>query len=198
MAKNLYNLFERISGTLPEALNTFRAQTPKGFVATSERLLADAVDHLESQGNYLRNSYEDTITSSVIGFFNRYGIRASSQTNSRGHVDIFIKHSFLPGLEVCGEAKIWKGAGYHVKGLGQVLGYCTGRTPYCFILEYVTEGNITDIVSKLRARLDGQLPEAQQGHANEHTSIKWALVTLHLHSSGKNMEVLHATANLSK
>lgn len=198
MVQNLYNFLERISSTLPEALHTFRAQTPAGFVATAERLLAVAVDHLESQGNYLRGASEDAITSSVIGFFNRYGIRASSQTNSRGHVDIFIEHSFLPGLKVCGEAKIWRGVSYHIRGLGQVLGYCPGRMPYCFMLEYVTNGKISENVSKLRKKLDAELPEHQQGPANSHSSMPWTLVTFHLHSSGENLEVLHTAANLSE
>lgn len=198
MAQNLYNFVERILATLPEALLTYRAQNPAGFIATSERLLAVAIDHLEGQGNYLIGSKEDAITSSVIGFFNRYGIRASSQTNSRGHVDIFIKHSFLPGLEVCGEAKIWRYPKYHTDGLAQVLGYCTGRLPYCFMLEYVTEGEISDKISKLRKKLDAELPENQQGATNDHSSMQWTFVTFHLHSSGEKMKVLHAAANLLK
>ena len=198
MAKNLYNLLERIASTVPEALNTWRAQTSEGFMDVSEKLLEAAIVHLEQQGKNLKGSKEDNITSSAIGFFNRYGIRASSQTNSRGHVDIFIEHSYQPSLKVCGEAKIWRGTSYHIKGLRQVLGYCQGRLPYCFVLEYVTNGIISNSVSKLRKKLDVDLPEDQQGPATDHESMQWTLVTIHLHSSGEKLKVIHAAANLSK
>ena len=196
MVLNLYDLFERIAHVLPEALNTFRAQTPQGFVATSEKLLEVAVVHLEEQGKNLRKSSEDNITSSAIGFFNRYGIRASSQTNSRGHVDIYICHSYLPALVICGEAKIWDGVVYHIGGLSQVLGYCTGRMPNCFLLAYVTKGKIDQQIRTLQAALDKGLPEQQQGLSSPHASMRWTLVTSHLHSGSGEVKVLHAGVNL--
>ncbi len=196
MAKSLYDFIERIAHAIPEALNTFRAQSPEGFVEVSERLLSVAIVHLEEQGNNLRNCKEDAITSSVIGFFNRFGIRASSQTNSRGHVDIYIRHSYLPALVICGEAKIWRGISYHISGLAQVLGYSTGRVPYCFLLVYVTSGKINEHVETIRAELDEKLPERQQGPSSPHESLQCALVTEHFHSGGNQVKVLHAAVNL--
>ncbi len=197
MEKNLYEFIERIVAVFPEAINTWRAQTSDGFAEVSEKLLAAAIDHLESQGKNLKDSKEDNITSSAIGFFNRYGIQASSQTNSRGHVDIHIRHSFRPGFIICGEAKIWDGSSYHCGGLHQVLGYCTGRMPRCFILEYVTKGKIENHFARLQKTLDDELPEQQAGPSGKHATLRWALITEHTHhSSGIRIRVLHAGANL--
>ncbi len=196
MAKSLYNLIERIVAAVPEALNTWRAQTPEGFVDVSEKLLEAAIVHMEQQGKNLKCSSEDNITSSAIGFFNRYGIRASSQTNSRGHVDIFISHSLEPSLNICGEAKIWRGVSYHIGGLGQVLGYCTGRMPHCFLLAYVTSGKIQQHIKNLCVELDLKLPANQQGGAKTHHSLQWGLVSDHTHSGGRLVRVVHAGVNL--
>lgn len=196
MAENLYNLVERIALVLPEALNTWRAQSEQGFLDVTERLLETAIVHLEEQSKNLRSSSEDNITSSAIGFFNRYGIRASSQTNSRGHVDIYISHTWRSALVICGEAKIWRGVSYHVDGLGQVLGYCTGRLPYCFLLAYVVKGEVEKHVENLKRELDQSFPEKQQGFSVAHPSLRWALVTQHKHSGGNLVRVLHAGVKL--
>lgn len=196
MKNSLYNLIERISHALPEAVTAWRAQSEEGFLDVSEKLLEAAIVHMELQGKNLRGSSEDTITSAAIGFFNRYGIRASSQTNSRGHVDIFIHHPWKPALVICGEAKIWSGKVYHVSGLGQVLGYCTGRHPRCFLLAYVTSGKVQKHIDSLRKELDSTMPEQQQGFSTPHQFLRWSLVSEHLHSTGINVRVVHACINL--
>jgi hypothetical protein len=198
MARSLYDYFERFAHVIPEAVNTWRAQSPDGFLHVSEGLLAQAITHLEEQAKNFRGTQikEDTITAAAIGFFNRFGIRASSQTNSRGHVDIYIKHAWQPSLVICGEAKIWNGASYHIAGLAQVLGYATGRTPFCFILAYVKIGGVEQHILTLQAALDAQLPEQQQGACTPHAIMKWALLTGHKHSSGHLVTVLHAGVNL--
>jgi hypothetical protein len=198
MARSLYDYVERIFHVLPEALNTWRAQSPDGFLHVTENLLGDAITHLEQQAKNFRGPQikEDTITAAAIGFFNRYGICASSQTNSRGHVDIFIKHAWQPSLVICGEAKIWKGVTYHIGGLAQVLGYTTGRTPFCFILVYVKTGALEVHMRTLQAECDAQLPEQQQGACANHAKLRWALLTGHQHSSGHLVTALHAGVNL--
>lgn len=89
----LFYYLETLLQGLPEALNYFRASTPAGFRDATERLLHRAIEHLEVSANQLRHSSEDTITVAAIGFLNRYGICATYQTNSRGHVDLYIMHS---------------------------------------------------------------------------------------------------------
>jgi hypothetical protein len=78
--------------------------------------------HAHVFNSAFRISREDNITSAALGFLNAYGIQATSQTNSRGHVDIYLKHAWQPRLAICGEAKIWRGAAHHIGGLAQVLG----------------------------------------------------------------------------
>ena len=196
MAKTLYDYVERIAHVIPEIVNTWRAQSPDGFLLVSERLLATAIVHLEEQAKNFQNAGEDAITAAAIGYFNRYGVRASSQTNSRGHVDIYIRHGIYPALVICGEAKIWRGSVYHIDGLAQVLGYCTGRLPFCFVLVYVKTGEIETHLRTLRTELDARLPERQHNASSVHASLRWALTTEHLHTSGHSVTALHAGVNL--
>lgn len=196
MARSLYDLIERFAHSLPEALNAWRAQSRSGFLDVTDRLLDAAIVHLESQANHLKAAREDTITAAAIGFFNRYGIQASSQTNSRGHVDIYIRHCFQPDLVICGEAKIWRGSKNHIAGIRQVLGYCTGRLPFCFLLIYVQTGGIEAHFATLKQTLDSELPENQQGSSRSHSFRRWALLTEHIHSSEGRVKALHAGVNL--
>ena len=196
MLRNLYDYIEILLSPLPEAVRWLSAQTPNGFAIVAEKLIARAIDHLEASGNYLRTSREDTITCAAIGFLNRYGIQATSQPNSRGHVDIFMKHNWHAALVICGEAKIWRGPANHTGGLAQVLGYTTGRYPYCFVLAYVQVGQIKQHVETLRIHLDTTLPEAQQGPCVRHQAFNWALLSNHQHTSGEAVSVLHAGVNL--
>lgn len=193
----LFYYIETFVQALPEALNYFRAVTPEGFLEATDRLVLRAIDHLEESANHLRNSSEDTITVSAIGFLNRYGIQASYQTNSRGHVDIFIRHSWQPGFVVCGEAKIWRGVAYHIGGMAQVLQYTTGRYPACFVLEYVKSGALAAHIQTLRAELDARLPQGQNAPCAAHPSITQALLTTHDHNSGTPIRMLHAGVNLA-
>jgi hypothetical protein len=196
MLRTLYDYIEILLSPLPEAVRWFSTQTPDGFADTVEKLITRAIAHLEASGNHLRNCREDTITCAAIGFLNNYGIQASSQTNSRGHVDIFIKHGWHAMLVICGEAKIWRGAAKHTEGLAQVMNYTTGRYPYCFVFAYVQSGHIKSHIETLRNHLDTILPEAQQGPCCGHGRLTWGLLTQHRHTSGEVVRVLHAAVNL--
>jgi hypothetical protein len=198
MSFSLFDYIERIAQVVPEALNTWRAQSPDGFCHISEQLLGAAITTLEAQAKNLNDPQirEDTITAAALGFFNRFGVRASSQTNSRGHVDIYIQHSSRSWLVICGEAKIWKGSDYHIKGLSQVLGYSTGRMPFCFVLAYVKTGQIEGDFLRLKTALNEIRPEQQQEDCRDHDHLRWALVTNHQHASGRIVTALHAGVNL--
>lgn len=192
----LLEYVEIFLGPLPEAVRWLSTQTPDGFSRTAEKLIASAVVHLEESGNYLRASHENTITCAAIGFLNRYGIQATSQTNSRGHVDIFMKHSWQTSLVICGEAKIWRGCAHHVGGLEQLLGYTTGRHPFCFVFAYVQTGQIKNHMEALQQHLDSNVPNHQRGPCSLHSRMRWALLSDHEHESGEVVRVLHAGVNL--
>jgi len=193
---NLLDYVEGLLSFFPEAIGWMAARTPDGFGSIAEKLIARAIDHLEANGNNLRNSREDNITAAALGFLNGYGIQALSQPNSRGHVDVFMRHSWKPNLMICGEAKIWRGAVHHTGGLAQVLGYTTGRYPMCFVLAYVQTGQIKTHIATLRNHLDTTLPEGQKGPCIPHGSLIWGLFASHEHSSGELVRVVHAGVNL--
>lgn len=196
MTQTLYSYIEGLLGALPEVFGYWRTQTPEGFRATAEKLLESAISYLETNANNLRTSGETTVTCAAIQFFNRYGIQATQEQNSRGHVDIFITHKNRGAFLICGEAKIWRYPANHIDGLAQVLGYTTGRHPYCFLLAYVQKGVIKSHIESLRTHLNTALPEAQQGPCSSHPEMNWALLSDHLHTSGELVRVLHAGVNL--
>src|ERR1035441_2194701 len=98
---------------------------------------------------------------------------------------------------ICGEAKIWRGAIYHTGGLAQVLGYTTGRYPFCFVFAYVQTGQISTHIQTLKNHLDTTLPEQQQGPCSPHSTLAWGLLADHQHTSGDLVRVLHAGVNLA-
>lgn len=196
MRRSLYDYIETIVHIVPEVVTMWRATDPEGFVEVTEKLLVHAVTHLEQQAKDLRGFRENGITAAAIIFFNRYGIRASRETNSRGHVDIFVQHNWKTSFVICGEAKIWHSVRSHIDGLAQVLGYTTGRMPYCFVLSYVTKGAIQAHVDALRDALNSERPEKQSGPCSNHHAHCWMLCSEHLHSSGRPVRALHAAVNL--
>jgi hypothetical protein len=102
----------------------------------------------------------------------------------------------MPIRKKLGEAKIYDGPEYHLKGLQQLLGrYTTGREGRGMLIVYVRKKNIASLIKKLREKMDADLPCQQQGEATDH-AIKWSFITKHAHSCGENLEVGHIGCNL--
>lgn len=198
MILSLLDYVEAFLAPASDVLGWWRAYSREGFRLTAEQLLISAIDFVEANANDLQSSTENGITCVFIRFFHQYGIRASREENSRGHVDILIQHTCIPGLRWCGEAKIWDGASNYVKGLDQVLHYATARFPHCFVLAYMKSGQIQTQMQSLRDYLNANRPHHQQGQCSHHDSIRWALLADHMHdNSGSLVQVLHAGVNLS-
>ena len=117
-------------------------------------------------------------------------------TPNRIATDTLIAHTLRPALAICGEAKIYDGPAYHIRGLEQVLDYTTGRCGFAFVLEYVRTLPVSKAIATIRQHLDISLPENQQGPATDHERIRFALTTRHNHRVGRVIEVLHLGANL--
>lgn len=194
--RNLFQYMQTLLAVGPEVSAWFRAATDEGFVNTTETLLSRAVDHLEASRNHLATSGEDGISTAVIGFLNGFGIHASRETNSNGHVDFLVRHQWRSNLIICGEAKIWHGKQYHFGGLDQLLGYMSGRYPHGFLLAYVQTGQVERHMETLEGALNEDLPNEQQGPCERHPTIHWSLYSSHLHSSARVVRVLHIGVNL--
>src|SRR5262249_44367324 len=116
---------------------------------------------------------------------------------SNGHVDLTIEADHCtPAMIKLGEAKIYSGPSYHIRGIKQLLvRYTTGRETPGLLLSYVRKPDIKGITSKLRAEMDKKLPENQTGPCEGH-KLKWSLATKHKHSSGEELSLSHVGCNL--
>ena len=125
------------------------------------------------------------------------GLSVTRETNSNGHVDITVTADHCsPMRKKLAEAKIYDGPEYHLRGLEQLLGrYTTGRECRGMLITYFRKKNIAGLITKLREKMDSELPLSQQGTTSDHP-IKWSFLSEHAHSCGDNLEVGHFGCNL--
>lgn len=194
---SLFALVECMKIKAPEYLDLMAAQSDEEFENAFDVLLEKALHHLESNSKNFAALDENGLTAVLAGTLAVPGLRVCQEANSNGHVDITIHvdHCF-PMKTMLGEAKIYSGPEYHLKGLSQLLGrYTTGREPRGLVIVYVRQQNIKGLLEKIRDRMDADLPQQQQGKTMDH-SCRWNFLSRHLHSSGEVLEVAHAGCNL--
>lgn len=191
------SLIEIIRRKDPEYLDLLTARTDEEFYFSLDRLLEKAVIDLESNGKNFKEVDEEGLTAALTMRITIPGLDATQETNSNGHVDITITaRDSYPARIVLGEAKIYKGPVYHLKGLDQLINrYSTGRAHRGLLIEYYRERNITGLVAKLRKKMDDDHPCQQQGETRDH-AVKWWFLSTHAHLSGENLEVAHVGCNL--
>lgn len=196
---SLAELIDQIRSRFPglESLKLLTSQTDAEFDNALETLLEQAVDYLEKNANHLNGLNEEAISAFLVAFLNTPGVRVSQETHSNGHVDITIDAAITPPpRRRLGEAKIYSGPAYHVKGLEQLVGrYTTGREGSGVMVEYVKDRSIVELVRKIRDHMDKHKPCSQTSVTEDHR-IKWAFTTHHCHNSGETFRVLHLSCNL--
>ncbi|MBI5634010.1 MAG: hypothetical protein HZA15_11090 [Nitrospirae bacterium] len=193
-AKDLIDLIKRRA---PEYLDLLTAQTDADFEAAFDARLDRALIDLENNKMNFNKLDEEGLSAVLASALSCPGLSVTQETNSNGHVDITIEadHCF-PARRKLGEAKIYDGPEYHVKGLKQLLGrYTTGREGRGVLIIYVRKKDIAGIVNKLRQRMDEVLPMNQKGKTKEHV-LKWSFISTHKHSSGEDLDVGHIGCNL--
>ncbi len=181
------------------SLKLFVSKSDAEFDKALEVVLGDAAVHLEANANHLTDQNEDAITAVLVAFLNIPGIlRCLQQLHTNGHVDLTLEsHPPFPRRRL-GEAKIYHGPAYHVKGMEQLVErYSTGREGSGFVVEYVMVPNIEGLVDNVKEYLDKNKPCAQDGDAQDH-QLRWTFITYHLHSSGVRYRVLHLNFNLCR
>lgn len=190
-------MFERIKRKAPEYIDMLTAETDADFEAAFTVLLERAVTHLEKNKKNFAALKEEGLSGVLAGFLTIPGLTVTQEANSNGHVDLTIVADHCsPARTKLGEAKIYHGPSYHIKGIGQLLGrYTTGRENGGLLINYVRVKDIADITAKLKSELDAKMPDGQVGPCTAHT-LKWSLVTEHQHSSGEMVSVSHIGCNL--
>src|SRR5579864_9010839 len=150
------DLAERLERRAPEYLDLFTAQTDPEFEKAFDTLLEKAVAGLEKNKRNFESLDEVGLSAVLALALNVPGLTVSQETHSNGHVDLTIEAQFCTPMRTkLGEAKIYNGPAYHVKGMGQLLGrYTTGREGRGLLIVYVKKAGIADLVKKLREKLD--------------------------------------------
>jgi len=188
---------ERLRRKAPEYLDLLSAQTDQEFEQAFDALLERAVAGLEkNKVNF--NGLDEVGLSAVLALaLTIPGLTVLQEAHSNGHVDLTIEadHS-VPMRKKLGEAKIYDGPVYHVKGLQQLLGrYTTGREGRGLLLIYVKKRGIAELIKKLRENFDANRPSKQQGVTQDNL-LKWSFISVHRHSSGEDQEIDHVGCNL--
>jgi hypothetical protein len=190
-------LYERIRRKAPAYLDLLTSETVEEFEAAFTELLEGAVTHLEKNRTNFASLGEVGLSAVLAGSLTMPGLTVTQETNSNGHVDLTIEaDQCTPARKKLGEAKIYSGPSYHIKGIGQLLGrYTTGRETPGLLINYVRKKDIKGITAKLRAIMDKKRPEKQTGPC-EDGKLLWSLVTRHKHSSGEVVSLGHIGCNL--
>lgn len=195
--ESLYNLIEIIKRKAPEFIDLMAAKTDDEFESAFDALLFKAVHHLEQNKKNYMDLEEEGLTGVLAAFLSIPCLRVTQEQNSNGHVDIIIEaeHCNPPKIKL-GEAKIYHGPEYHISGLKQLLErYTTGRETRGMVLAYIKKKNISDLMGKIREKMNKELPQLQKGAVIDHL-IKWAFISTHEHSCGDHLQVSHIGFNL--
>jgi hypothetical protein len=198
---SLTALVDQLTTRCPQLylLKMLCASSDEDFDTALEDLLEAAVVHLENNAPHLADCDEETITAFLIAYLNMPGfLRVLQEAYTKGHVDITIEaEPALPLRRRLGEAKIYGGPSYHVKGLNQLVNrYSTGRYGTGILIEYFKKPNIKTFIERLRKHLNKTKPYLQNGDCEDH-HMSWAFTTHHHHISGEMLRVLHLNCNLA-
>lgn len=185
---------ERLFGVLechnPNLLALFRAKSVHDFVAATEVAIERAMKTIENGSKQYSKLGERGLSLLLADCLNHSGYRATAETYNNGHVDVVVECAFGRCWRYLGECKLHKGYQYHVDGCQQLLGYCTGREPRAFCMDFINATDAFKKMAKLRTDMDEKLPLKQKAVATNH-EILGGFVTHHDHSSGSVVEILH-------
>src|SRR5438552_886085 len=114
-------LVETLKRKAPEYLDLFTAQTDADFEKAFDALLEKSVAGLEINKSNFANLDEETLSAILALALSTPGLSVTQECHSNGHVDItIIADHCVPARKKLGEAKIWDGPEYHIKGIKQL------------------------------------------------------------------------------
>lgn len=188
---------EMLKRKAPEYLDLLTASTDTEFETAFDALLEKAVSGLEANKKNFETLNEDGLSAVLAMALTMPGLTVTRETHSNGHVDLtVIADRCFPARKKLGEAKIYDGLAYHVKGIEQLLGrYTTGREGRGLLIVYFRKKDIAGLVKKLREAMNVDRPCRQQGDTFDHT-LKWSFLSTHTHSCGESLVVGHIGCNL--
>jgi hypothetical protein len=193
-ANELVNALERRA---PGLLDLLTASTDEELLPALNSLLQRAVERIEANSANFANLDEVGLSAVLASSISQPGIVVSQETHSNGHVDLTIEVGLCsPVRTILGEAKMLRGAAYHIAGVSQLLGrYLTGRESVGLMVIYCAKQDITGKIKDIRLAMDRELPSSQQGPTCDH-AMKWWFSSRHKHPSGEEIHLEHIGCNL--
>ncbi len=192
----LFDLTKHLSQQSPEHLDLFASLTDDQFQLAFDSLLNKALAGLEESKDGFEALKEPALSAVLRLAMLVPGLSVSLEQHSNGHADLTFE-SYRLGISrrILGEAKIHRGPKYHIDGVGQLLGYMTGRELRGLMVIYMRDANGSGLMKKVRDTMDEEKPSDQQGLTTPHV-LKWAFDSNHLHSCGDNIRISHVACNL--
>jgi hypothetical protein len=181
----------------PDLARLARATTDQEFRDVTEVAIERAIKKIENGAKVYARLDERGLSHLFADLLDCSGYRATAETDNNGHVDVVIESRFGSHARYLGECKLHKGYQYHVDGCEQLLGYCTGREPRAFCMDFINATDAFKKVKNLRAEMDEKRPLKQKAAGTDH-SILAAFVTSHEHDSGAVVEILHLGCSVPK
>lgn len=194
---SLERLFRIYEANNPDLAKLAHATTDQEFRDATELAIERAMKKIENGAKVYAPLDERGLSHLLADLLECSGYQATAETDNNGHVDVVIESRFGSHARYLGECKIHKGYQYHVDGCEQLLGYCTGREPRAFCMDFFRKGAVFDKMEKLLADMDKMLPLNQKAAGSAH-SIKGGFVTSHDHKSGAVVEILHLGCSVPK
>lgn len=197
MQSNLLEYFKLLESKLPEATDLIASDSAKEIDVIIDSYLIRGIHHLEKNKKNFKELKEEGLSAVLAAYMTLPGVTVTQETNSNGHVDITISIEFLPELYVrLAEAKIWRGAEYHIQGLEQLIHrYTTGREGKGIMISFVKTEKIKKLFEKLKEAMNQNKPCDQIEDCKD-SEINWAFQSKHEHNSGEEIEVFHVGCNL--
>lgn len=198
--KSLWRLYNIVEEKSPEFKKLLLAKSDDDYQLIMDNLLNDAADHLERNKKDFNSHNETALTGHVAAWITTVDlIKATQEANSNGHTDLTIEinNGSRVKKKMIGEAKIYNGMMYHINGVGQVLGYSTGRELSLFMLNYVKTEAVKVATKKIKDSMNKDLPHNQISSCVDKVIPKWSFLSEHQHkSSGEILKVHHYSINL--
>lgn len=194
---SLERLIGLLEGHNSNLLDLLRAKTDQEFIAATECAIERAMKTIENGSKEYSKLNEPGLSHLLADFLNLSGYRATAETNNNGHVDVVVECAFGRHWRYLGECKIHDGYKHHVDGCEQLLGYCTGREPRAFCMDFIHSVDAFKKMAKLRADMDEKRPLKQKADGADH-NILGSFLTSHDHVSGAVVEILHLGCSVPK
>jgi hypothetical protein len=194
---NLYNYIELTKKLSRETLDLITAESEEDFDKAFDNWLTQAIAKLEANKLNYESLDENGLSAVLAASLSTGEISVTQEQNSNGHVDLTVKlNNSSPQRTKLGEAKIWRGKEYHVKGLDQLLNrYTTGRESRGFVISYVKQKDIKGLFESLRNYIDEEKPFDLDDVCKDH-NVRWAFISIHKHNSGELTPICHIGCNL--